>query len=169
MDRGDWKNDWQPDHNLTNCDTLKEAFWNKPHQRRMGRDWAYEGRNIDGSGQLRCTHCNKMGFKTATAHDTHADKCKFAPRARAKASLIGRAIVRQRKIALQARFPVVSIHDSAGKRQVFAAWLDATYLGHINSADGTTDADMQRRMHISSVGFWRTMFNSKFRIFNSKI
>ena len=115
---GDWKNDWQPDHNLTHCDTLKEAFWNRPHQRRMGRGWAYEGRNIDGSGQLRCTHCNKMGFKTATAHDTHADKCKFAPHVRTKTSLIGRAIVRQRKIALQARFPVVSIHDSAGKRQV---------------------------------------------------
>ena len=133
VDRGGWLNDWQPDCNLT-CEKLKDAFWDRPKQRRLGRSWAYEGRNSDGSGQLRCTHCNKMGFKHATSHDKHVSKCKFAPRTRAKNSLIGQAIVRQRKAALQERYPAATVTDFVGKRHVFKAWLDATYLGHINSA-----------------------------------
>lgn len=156
IDDGSWLCNWQPAANVAGCAALQHTFWQVHPKVAACRHESIESYNDDGSKQLRCRYCNEMGFKTEPAYKRHVGACAFRPTKRQPNSVAGRMVGDRRSQDAQAEWPLVKITATDGKTHSLKAKLHERYLGHLSSADGSTEADMRRRMRLADVGFWKS-------------
>ena len=75
IDDGSWLRNWQPAANVAGCAALQLAFWHEHPSVAACRLESIE--SYDGSKQLRCRHCNEVGFKTELAYERDIGACAF--------------------------------------------------------------------------------------------
>ena len=97
-----------------------------------------------------------MGWTKTALFERHRDTCAFRPKQRPRTSVAGRAVINARRDAQQAEFPAMTVTAHDGKQKKVQATLHEKYLGHIDSADGDTEADMTARMNKSTAEFWKS-------------
>ena len=148
---GSWAYGWQP---MANCLNLR---------RTLIADWFRDNRDINPNacierrGEWRCIHCNYISQNKRDTDD-HVAGCEWKPKPRPRNSLVGRMLARQDVEKLQQQFPPVTITDpDSGEAVTLQAKHDTTSLGHIFSADATSDKDMRVRMAKADVEFYRAM------------
>ena len=146
---GSWAYGWQP---MANCLNLT---------RTLIADWLRDNRDIDPQGcierlgEWRCEHCNYISTSQSRTH-RHVDKCRFKPLPRRRDSVVGRMLARRDVEQMQQQFPKITITDpDTGEMTDLQAKHDTTSLGHIFSADASSDKDMRARMAKADVEFYR--------------
>ena len=148
---GSWAYGWQP---MANCLNLT---------RTLIADWLRENPDIDPSGSIerlgewRCEHCNYISTRQGQTR-RHVAGCRFKPRPRTRNSVAGRMLARRDVEKLQQQFPRVTITDpNTGEEVELEAKHDTTSLGHIFSADASSDKDMRTRMAKADAEFYKAM------------